>query len=228
MNNIEKELILSLLKGKEYLINDYLFLRSYEEVKKILEMKEWEEPKFQDLLTPNIWNSNYEEIKKILEIPEWKEPKYQGLLTSNIWNSNYEDIKKILGMKEWEDPKFQGLLTSSIWVCNYENVVEKLHLPVWNNPKYESLLTPTIFSIKTSNILENIKIFEEYGIEDYITTNAIRKKPIELRKLLYYLIQNNISLVVDNKLNKIINATKKEMKEKYGIDIKYIMENKTK
>ena len=110
----------------------------------------------------------------------------------------------------------------------YENVVEKLHLPVWNNPKYESLLTPTIFAIKSSNILENIKIFEEYGIEDYITTNAIRKNPIELRKLLGYLVQNNISLVVDNKLNKVINATKKVMKEKYGIDIKYIMEDKTK
>ena len=168
MNNTEKELILSLLKGKEYLINDYLFLRSYEEVKKILEMKEWEEPKF------------------------------QGLLTSTIWNSNYE------------------------------NIVEKLHLPVWNSHKYESLLTPTIFAIKSSNILENIKIFEEYGIEDYITTNAIRKNPIELRKLLDYLVENNISLVVDNKLNKVINATKKVMKEKYGIDIKYIMEDKTK
>ena len=198
MNNIEKELILSLLKGKEYLISDYLFLRSYEEIKKILGMKEWEDP------------------------------KYQGLLTSNIWNSNYEDIKKILEMKEWKELKFQRLLTSSIWVSNYENVVEKLHLPVWNNPKYESLLTPTIFAIKSSNVLENIKIFEEYGIEDYITTNAIRKNPIELRKLLDYLVENNISLVIDNKLNKVINATKKDMKEKYGIDIKYIMENKTK
>ena len=198
MNNIEKELILSLLKGKEYLISDYLFLRSYEE------------------------------IKKILEMPEWEDPKYQGLLTSNIWNSNYEEIKKILEMPEWEDPKFQGLLTSTIWTSNYENVVEKLHLPVWNNPKYESLLTPTIFVIKSSNILENIKIFEEYGIEDYITANAIRKNPIELRKLLDYLVENNISLVIDNKLNKVINATKKDMKEKYGIDIKYIMENKTK
>ena len=168
MNNTEKKLILSLLKGRKYLISDYLFLKSYEEVKKILEMK------------------------------------------------------------EWEDPKFQGLLTSTIWKSSYENVVEKLHLPVWNNPKYESLLTPTIFAIKSSNVLENIKIFEEYGIEDYITTNAIRKNPIELRKLLGYLVQNNISLVIDNKLNKIVNATKKDMKEKYGINIKYIKDNKTK
>ena len=228
MNNTEKELILSLLKGKEYLISDFLFLRSYQEVKKILEMKEWEDPKYQRLLTSNIWQSNYENIKKILEMDEWKDSKFKGLLTSNIWNSNYKDIKKILEMKEWEEPKYQGLLTSSIWSSSYENIVEKLQLPVWNNPKYESLLSPTIFVIKSSNILENIKIFEEYGIEDYITTNAIRKNPIELRELLDYLVENNISLVVDNKLNKVINATKKVMKEKYGIDIKYIMEDKIK
>ena len=194
----------------------------------MLELKKWEDPKFQKLLTPTIWHSNYLNIKHIFEMKEWEDPKFQGLLTPTIWQSNYEDIKKILGLKEWNDPKFQGLLTSSIWVSNYENVVEKLHLPVWNNPKYESLLTPTIFVIKSSNILENIKIFEEYGIEDYITTNAIRKNPIELRKLLEYLVQNNVSLVIDNKLNKIISSTKKEMKEKYEIDIKYIMENKIK
>ena len=68
MNNTEKKLILSLLKGRKYLISDYLFLKSYEEVKKILEMKEWKDPKFQSLLTSNIWHINYEEIKKILEI----------------------------------------------------------------------------------------------------------------------------------------------------------------
>ena len=167
-------------------------------------------------------------IKKILEMKEWNDPKFQDLLTSTIWNSNYEDIKKILEMKEWNDPKFQGLLTSNIWASNYSNVLEKLHLKIWDNPKYKSLLTPTIFAIRTTNILECINIFEEYSIEDYITTNSIRKNPIELRMLLDYLIENNISLVVDNKLNKIINATKKQLKEKYGIDMKYIMERKIK
>ena len=48
MNNIEKDLILSLLKGKEYLINDYLFLRSYDEVNKILKIKNGMIPNFKD------------------------------------------------------------------------------------------------------------------------------------------------------------------------------------
>lgn len=198
MNNTEKNLILIQLKGKEYLINDYLFLKSYDEVKKILEM------------------------------PEWNEKRFQGLLTSNIWNSNYETIQKILQMPEWNEERFQGLLTSTIWSSNYENIVEKLHLSIWNNPKYKKLLTPTVFAIKTSNILSNIQIFEEYSIEDYITTNSLRKNPIELRNLLKYLVDNNIDLVVDYKLNKIITATKKQMKEKYGIDMNMIMEKKTK
>ena len=198
MNNTEKDLILSLLKGNEYLINDKLFLRSYNEVKKILQM------------------------------PEWKEEKFQGLLTSNIWQSNYETVQKVLQMPEWEEEKFQGLLTSTIWISNFENTKEKLHLPIWDNPKYEKLLTPTIFSIKIDNLLKNIQIFEEYGIEDYITTNSLRKNPIELSTLLKYLVNNNIDLVVDHKLNKIVNVTKKQLKEKYGIDMNMIMEKKTK
>ena len=158
---------------------------------------------------------------------EWDDPKFQGLLTSNIWQSNYEEINKILKMKEWDEPKFQGLLTSNIWISNYNIIKEKIHLNIWNNAKYEKLLTSTIFVIKTNNILEVIKIFEEYGIEDYITINALRKNPTELRKLLEYLIQNNINLVVDNKLNKMINATKKVLKENYGINMNNIMEIKT-
>ena len=198
MNNTEKDLILSLLKGNEYLINDKLFLRSYNEVQKVLQM------------------------------PEWKKEMFQDLLTSNIWQSNYETVQKVLQMPEWKEEKFQGLLTSTIWISNFENTKEKLHLPIWDNPKYEKLLTPTIFSIKIDNLLKNIQIFEEYGIEDYITTNSLRKNPIELSTLLKYLVNNNIDLVVDHKLNKIVNVTKKQLKEKYGIDMNMIMEKKTK
>ena len=62
-------------------------------------MEEWNNLKFQPLLTSNIWNSNYEDITKILAMKEWKENKFQSLLTSSIWNSNYEDITKILNME---------------------------------------------------------------------------------------------------------------------------------
>ena len=39
----------------------------------------------------------YEEIKKILSMKEWKDKKFDSLLTSGIWNSNYGEIKKIWG-----------------------------------------------------------------------------------------------------------------------------------
>ena len=32
-------------------------------------------------------------IKKILGMEEWNDPRYQSLLTSSIWRSNYDDIK---------------------------------------------------------------------------------------------------------------------------------------
>lgn len=47
-------------------------------------------------------------------MPEWNEERFQGLLTSNIWNSNYETIQKVLQMPEWNEERFQGLLTSTI------------------------------------------------------------------------------------------------------------------
>ena len=197
-------------------------------IQKVLQMPEWKEEKFQGLLTSTIWQSNYEMIQKVLQMPEWKEEKFQNLLTSNIWNSDYETVQKVLQMPEWKEEKFQGLLTSTIWISNFENTKEKLHLPIWDNPKYEKLLTPTIFSIKIDNLLKNIQIFEEYSIEDYITTNSLRKNPIELSTLLKYLVNSNIDLVVDHKLNKIVNVTKKQLKEKYGIDMNMIMEKKTK
>ena len=58
-------------------------------------MSEWNDPKFKDLLTSCIWNSNAVEVKKILSMPEWNDPKFRDLITSNIWDSNKIKVKKI-------------------------------------------------------------------------------------------------------------------------------------
>ena len=47
-----------LLNGKEYLKNEYVYKRNSIFVKSVLEMKEWDNPKFSGLLTSTIWNSN--------------------------------------------------------------------------------------------------------------------------------------------------------------------------
>ena len=46
-----REEINKLIKGKEYLICDKLNQKSVEEVEKILSMPQWDNPKYQGLLT---------------------------------------------------------------------------------------------------------------------------------------------------------------------------------
>ena len=57
----KKEVIDRLIKGKEYLKCNRLYNKSITEIKKILNMPQWNNPKFAGLLTSNIWNSNADE-----------------------------------------------------------------------------------------------------------------------------------------------------------------------
>ena len=70
------------------------------------------------------------------------------------------------------------------------------------------------------------KLFEEYNISEYIITNSLRKNQREQRKLIEYMMTNNISLIVEKNgegiLNPILNTNTSKLKEKYGIDIKKI------
>lgn len=50
----KKEKIDELIGNRDNLKSDLLYKRSLEEIKKILEMPEWKEDKFQGLLTSNI------------------------------------------------------------------------------------------------------------------------------------------------------------------------------
>ena len=45
-----------------------------------------------DLASQLMLKRSFDEIDSILSMPEWQDTKFQGLLTSNIWQSNYEDI----------------------------------------------------------------------------------------------------------------------------------------
>lgn len=137
----------------------------------------------------------------------------------------YDYVKQILDMKEWKDEKFSELLTPTIWKNKYKTIQAKLNLKYQDNNDYQHLLVPSIFSISIENIEKKINLFEEYNIGKYITNRCLRRNINELRNLLEYMICNDISLIVDDskgglKLNPILNATNKEIKEKYGIDVK--------
>ena len=200
----------------------------YEDVKKILSMKEWEDEKFESLLTPNIWHSNYQEIKKILGMPEWNNKKFEVLLTSNIWKSNYESIRNILSMEEWNDKKFEVLLTSNIWTSNYktvqnvlrmkewndkrfehlltsniwkgnyENIKNILHMEEWEESKYKNLLTSSILILSPNKIRASINLATKLNIEDYIGVNFIRKSLKQVYAIAMYLNNLKIPLVGEN------------------------------
>ena len=225
----KEEVIDRLIKGKEYLKCNRLYNKSITEIKKILNMpqwnnpkyaslltstiwnsdagevekilnmEQWKDPKYVSLLTSNIWQSNAGEVEKILNMPQWNNPKYVSLLTSNIWQSNAGEVEKILNMEKWKDPKFAGLLTSNIWRSNAGEVEKILNMPQWENSKYVHLLRPSIFAVTRKNIESNIEIFKKYGIDAYITNNSLKRNPQKQKILLEYLVKNNIPLLEDDK-----------------------------
>lgn len=157
---------------------------------------------------------------------EWNNPKFQRLLTPNIWKSSYTNIKDILKMPEWQEQKFEGLLTSNIWKNSFETIKSKMLMPCFKDQKYQHLLVPSIFSISISNIEKGISLFEKYGISQYITNKCLRLETTTLELLINYLIDNNISLLVEDgdniKLNPILSCEKGKLKEKYNIDLEEI------
>jgi len=134
-------------------------------------------------------------------------------------------IKEILEMPESQEERFQNLLTSNIWKSNVRGIREILEMPELNNPNYSHLLIPSIFSISLKNIKLSIELFEEYGIGEFITNRCLRRNVELQRKLLEYLVENNIDLIFSKSdgsysLNPILNASSLDLKKKYGIDIK--------
>ena len=181
-----------------------------------------------DLISQQMLLRSFDEVYKIITMPEWEEEKFQGLLTSNIWNSNYYNIKRIITMPEWEDKKFQKLLTSTIWKSNYQDIMKKIYLPYWKENKYLQLLVPSIFSISIKSIEEGIKLLKQYDIDMYITNKCLRLKTDFLKKLIDYLIENNIDLVTLNRrtneygLNPILSCEKGQLMQRFNIDVEKI------
>ena len=67
------------------------------------------------------------------------------------------------------------------------------------------------------------KTAEEYGISDYLTTNFLLAAPSQNYAKINYLLDNNCSLVEDNKLNRIFSYQPGVLKKQFGIDLKKLM-----
>lgn len=69
-----------------------------------------------------------------------------------------------------------------------------------------------------------MNLLSKYGIEQFITLAFIRKNTNLQIRLVEYLVDNNIELVIQEnnrfKLNSILNCSTSVLKKKYNIDIK--------
>ena len=96
----------------------------------------------------------------------------------------------------------------------------------WNDDKYRKLLTSSIVA-KSKQMVKKLPILfalaEEYQIENYLNTSFLLVSPSQNYALIRYLEDNNLPLVIDNKLNIIFGKQAGVLKKKYGIDIKKLI-----
>ena len=122
MKKAEIEIIKQILqeRSQEFLFSNYLILRSYKEVISILNMPEWEDPKYQNLLTSSIWLSTYEKIKRILAMPEWNNPKYSHLLKPSMLPVKINKIREIIAL--FEELGLSDYLTNNIFLKSIKQI----------------------------------------------------------------------------------------------------------
>ena len=97
-------------------------------------------------------------------------------------------------------------------------------MPEWNEEKYKHLLQPSILIKSKEKISLNIKLAEEYGIEECISIQYLIKSPSQNYALINYILDNNVQLKENGKLNSIFSYQPGVLLKKYGIDLKRLME----
>ena len=106
-----------------------------------------------------------------------------------------------------------------------QEIKKKLYLPYWKENKYLQLLVPSIFALSIKNIINGIEVLKEYDIDRYVTISCLRWRTDFLKKLLEFLVLNNINLVTFNQrtqcygLNPILSCEKRQLKKRYNIDV---------
>ena len=68
-----------------------------------------------------------------------------------------------------------------------------------------------------------IKLAEYYEIAEFINYSYLKNSPSQNFALINYLLENNIPLIVNNKLNPLFLRTSGVLKKKYSIDLKVEM-----
>ena len=194
-----------------------------EKIREMLNSKEFK--KYPKLFTSQtLAKSNVEKIREMLNSEEFKE--HPELFTSTtLAKSNVEKIREMLNSEEFKEHR--ELFTSQVLAhAKIEDISELLKMPYWSDERYKKLLSSSIVA-SSKQMLKRLPILfemaEEYQIENYINTSFLLFSPSQNYALINYLIDNNLPLVIDNKLNTIFGKQPNVLKKKYGIDIKELI-----
>ncbi|MGM9878715.1 MAG: hypothetical protein ACI31R_01660 [Bacilli bacterium] len=193
--------IREILESEEYKSHPELFTSEtlakakLEDIREILESEEYKS--HPELFTSTtLAHATLEDIREILESEEYK--SHPELFTSTVLaKAKLEDIRKIFALDYWSDDRFKNLLTSSI-VTNSKSMIKKI---------------PIL-----------IEMAETYDIDNFLNTSFFLKSPSQNYALIRYLEDNNIPLVIEEKLNPVFSNLPGVLRKKYDIDLKKLME----
>ena len=180
--------------------------------------------KKEDIISVAIGSNPIQDIKDILNSKEYKE--HPELFTSTtLAHAKLQDIKDMLNSKEYKE--HPELFTSqTLAYAKIQDIRNLLKLPYWEEEKYKKLLTCSIVANSKKMISKlpiQIQMAEEYKISNYITTSFLRSAPSQNYAKINYLIDNNLSLTIDEKLNPIFSYSPSCLKKMFNIDIKMLI-----
>ena len=198
----------------------------YELIDKLLESKG-----LNHLKSKRLYKRKYSEVVAILNLffnlTEEQEKIFMPLLTSNIWQSNPENVKAIFNifsnLTEEQKELFMPLLTPTIWSSNPDNVKAIINCKIWENSLYSHLLSKSIWNKSINKIESVIETMEELKLERYITIACLNLSPIQIKALYHYMQENNISVIISDKLNPLFNIAPSIMLKRYGINLKQLV-----
>ena len=221
--------IKDMLNSKEYKEHPELFTSQTlayakpQDIKDILNSEEYKE--HPELFTSEtLARANPQDIKDMLNSKEYEE--HPELFTSQtLARTKIQDIKDMLNSKEYKE--HPELFTSTtLAYAKIQDIRNLLKLPYWKKEKYKKLLTCSIVANSKKMISKlpiQIQMAEEYKISNYITTSFLRSAPSQNYAKINYLIDNNLSLTIDEKLNPIFSYSPSCLKKMFNIDIKMLI-----
>ena len=220
------EEVIDIINSEEYKEHPELFTSetlAHTKIKDIKDMLHSEEYKeHPELFTSEtLANAKIKDIKEMLHSEEYKE--HPELFTSQtLAHAKIKDIKDILHSEEYKN--HPELFTSTTLAhAKIGDISTLLQMPYWGDIRFKHLLTSSVLS-RAKQMINKIpvliKIAEYYEIDEYLTTSFLLVSPSQNFALINYLNDNNIPLIINEKLNSVFGKQPGLLKKKYGIDIK--------